>query len=209
MVSYDFDGCGEGWAHYGNRTDWACGPPTSGPGSDHTGGGSLWATNLGGNSGTCVDSYLESPEIDLSAGGPLRLKFWHWFSFQTCNPGGLGGLCGLPCQLTQNERYSGGAIDVKNAAGQWVRLAPTSGPRAECYSTSSDGDVCAPCELDGTPVFAGSSGGWIEANIDISAYAHASFQVRFRFASYESDPCFPRTPGWYIDDLRITPPVCP
>jgi hypothetical protein len=212
IQSFDFTSCAGGWSHSGTNDDWSCGVPSSGPGGDHDGGGQLWATNLSGKANTCEDSYLESPAVDLSAysGQALRVRFWHWHAFRTCNS---GGLCGLVCTLDKSQ-YSGGLVEVYDGS-QWHKVTPTSGyngTKIECYSTSADaGPTCQPCAIDGQNGFGtATNGSWQYAEADISSYAVAGFKVRFRFASYDIDPfCHPNTGGWYIDDVSIAPVGCP
>lgn len=208
IVKYDFDGCNDGWTNTGNA-DWACGNPSAGPGSDHTSGtGKAWSTSPTGNQGNCTDGSLESPVIDLSgAGSNLRLRYWHWYDFRQCNGTFFG--CNIAC-VVDTDAYAGGVVEVKNAGGSWVKLTPSSGGKIECYYVDSDGGAtCSPCALDGTRGYSGTSGGWVQQEVDISAYAHSAFQVRFHSASYASDLCHPGTPGWTVDDVRIAPAGCP
>lgn len=214
VKSYDFTGCGTDFVAAGNSTDWACGNPSSGPGSDHTGSGNAaWGTSLNGNSKNCADSTLTSQEIDLSSysGQTVRLQFWHWYRFRACDPNGLAGLCGLPCALDPST-YSGGLVEVHDGSS-WKKVTPTGGysnTAIDCYYVNSDGGTtCSPCALDGQKGFAGTSGGWLPVEIDVSSYTHSKFRLRFHFASYSSDPCHPATPGWYIDDVRIAKMTCP
>ncbi len=212
VAKYNFDLCNDGWTQYGSNSNWSCGTPTNGPGSDHTSGsGKVWATNPGGNEANCADSSLESPVINLSgAAGPLRLRFWHWYDFRLCNPAAFPLLCNLQCGFDK-DAYAGGVVEVKTAGGTWAKVAPSSGgTKIECFYVDSDGGTtCSTCQLDGQKGFSGASGGWIQQEVDISAYAHAGFQVRFHFASYDDDVCHPIKPGWYIDDVRIAPASCP
>jgi hypothetical protein len=214
VKSYDFTGCAADFTAAGNNTDWACGNPSSGPGSDHTGSGNAaWGTSLNGNSKNCADSTLTSQEIDLSSysGQTVRLQFWHWYRFRACDPAGLLGLCNLPCTLDPST-YSGGLVEVHDGSG-WKKATPIAGysnSAIDCYYVNSDGGTtCSPCALDGQKGFAGSSGGWVPVEIDVSSYTHSKFRLRFHFASYASDPCHPATQGWYIDDVRIAKMTCP
>ncbi len=210
IVKYNFDNCNDGWANSGNA-DWACGNPTSGPGSDHTSGaGKAWSTSPTGNQSNCTDGSIESPIIDLSsAGGNLRLRYWHWYDFRPCDPNAFPLACNLACAVDQ-DAYAGGVVEVKNSGGSWVKVSPSGGKKIECYYVDSDGGMtCSPCALDGVTGYAGSSGGWVQQEIDISGYAHSQFQVRFHSASYGSDLCHPNRAGWTVDDVRIAPASCP
>ena len=215
IKSYDFTGCPGDFKASGKNSDWACGNPSSGPGSDHTGSGNAaWGTGLNGNSANCSDSTLTSPEIDLSSysGQTVRIQFWHWHSMRVCDPNGLPlGLCGLPCAL-DNSTYSGGLVEVHDGTS-WKKVTPITGysnAPIDCYYVNSDGGVtCSACDLDGKKGFAGATGGWTPVEIDVSSYTHSKFKLRFHFASYDTDPCHPGTPGWYIDDVRVAKLTCP
>lgn len=209
IAKYTFDTCNDGWTNTGNA-DWACGNPTAGPGSDHTSGaGKAWSTSPSGNQGNCTDGALESPVIDLSSGGAnLRLRYWHWYDFRPCDSSVVPIICGVVC-LDQSA-YAGGVVEVKNSSGSWVKVSPSSGKKLECYYQDSDGGMtCSPCSIDNQTGYSGSSGGWVQQEIDISSYAHSQFQVRFHSASYAADPCHPNKPGWTVDDVRIAPASCP
>lgn len=207
VVRYTFDGCDEGWTAGGRNSNWECGAPTTGPGSDHNGQGNAWATGLDVVEPDCSDAWLESPEIDLSlAPAPLYLVFWHWYDFRVCDPGRL--LCGIVC--ADPSVYSGGAVEVKDSAEVWSTASPDMGKMLECEAMNDDGGaLCQPCALQGKSVYRGSSAGWTQRAIDISAYRHPRFRARFRFGSNVPDDCHPPGAGWYIDDVRVTPGSCP
>jgi hypothetical protein len=62
---------------------WEVGVPTSGPNAAH-GGANCAATVLAGNYAEGVDSRLISPSFTVpSANQNPRLRFWHWFSFNS------------------------------------------------------------------------------------------------------------------------------
>ncbi len=52
----------------------------------------------------------------------------------------------------------------------------------------------------GGPGYSGSSGGWVQAAFDLSAYGGQSVVLRWAFASDGSQT----EPGWFIDDLQLT-----
>lgn len=64
---------------------WEWGVPTSGPGAAHS-GVKVWATNLDGNYNDYEDSYLETPDIDLSTydGYGVKVAWWDWQETETC-----------------------------------------------------------------------------------------------------------------------------
>jgi hypothetical protein len=211
-VSWDFASCPSGWSASGTNNGWQCGKPTTGPGGDHTGGGNTWGTAMSGGAPFCSDSWVTSPSVDLSAyqGLALKLRFWQWHDFRACNPS--APLCPLVCALG-NSTYSGGVVEVYNG-GQWVKVSPTggyTGKPIDCYYVDADGGVtCQPCALDGQQGFDGASGAWVFMEMDISSYAHSTFQVRFHFASYANEfLCHPNKAGWYVDDVAIAKLSCP
>ncbi len=172
---YDFNACDEGWVTGGEKSTWECGAPTSGPGDDHEGGGSLWATNLDGAYEWHENSYLESPEIDMSVYQGIHMRFWHWCDFED----EFGG------------RYpDGGAIFAFDGT-DWVQVTPEGGYNGEISARGST--------LEGLQGFtnAGPQKQWVEETVDFSAFDNPDFKVRFHFASdisVEQD-------GWYIDDV--------
>jgi hypothetical protein len=219
VQSFDFEGCPQGFTSTGNAKTWECGKPTTGPKSDHTGGGSLWATRLGEAPAYCEDSFLESPSIDLStqSGKPLKLRVWHWGDFRVCDPTkGPFGACNLACNPPFGlpvDSYSGGVLEVFSG-GSWKVVPPvegygTSNQPLEANGGSSDpADNNPPCQsstLDGKTGFAakGVNKQWILSTFDVAQYASADFRFRLHFASAPKEDCFPNTAGWYVDDLAI------
>jgi len=68
-----------GW--YASDGIWQVGVPTYGPEGAHT-GVACWGTNLDGNYPGGNSSTLQTPDVTLPSGvSPLRLDFWHWWSF--------------------------------------------------------------------------------------------------------------------------------
>ncbi len=74
------------------------------------------------------------------------------------------------------------------------------------YSTESGYDTCRlEVSSDGGVTWteiakwAGSSGGWVQEKIDVSAYASSSFAFRFRLTSDGSV----QYEGWYVDDIEL------
>lgn len=207
VQAYSFDTCPSGFTAGGVNSDWQCGTPPAnvGPGADHTGGGSLWATKLSGNAKNCQDSTLASPVIDLSmvAGQMVVLRFWHWDEFRECT-----------CLCTDSSSYSGGVLEVKTNGTNWTILTPTTGygngtQKINCALSSA---TCSTCTIDEKLGFgaAGPQKVWIQSEYDISAYANASFEFRLHYASHGGYGCYPDRDGWYIDDIEIaTMNVCP
>jgi len=198
LFEYTFDPGPEGWTASGINSDWARGVPSSGPGADHTGGGSLWATNLGGNADQCQCSQLVSPAVDLSAhaGKTIRLQLWHWYDFRESTG---GALCG-------DDSYSGGIVEV-NSGGGWTKLTPVDGYDANTLNCSGGNGSCDPCPLDeitGAFTGYGTESTWVQETFDLSAHATSSVQVRLYFGSHDGYGCYPNSLGWYVDDVLIS-----
>ncbi len=85
VYSQNFDSNNGGYSAGGTNSTWAWGAPTSGPGAAHS-PPNVWATNLAGVYNTNEDSYVESPDIDLSpyAGQGVYLSWWQWLSTESC-----------------------------------------------------------------------------------------------------------------------------
>jgi hypothetical protein len=110
----DFEADDGGFTTSGTNSSWAWGAPTSGPGAAHS-GSNVWATNLAGNYNNDEDSYLESPDIDLSglAGQTILLSWWQW--------------------LRTESRYDFASVEVsKDGGSTWTTVwGPTSGGTAQ------------------------------------------------------------------------------
>ncbi|MBW6514735.1 MAG: immune inhibitor A, partial [Candidatus Syntrophosphaera sp.] len=85
--------------------------------------------------------------------------------------------------------YDGGNVKIStNNGGTWTLMNPVGG-----YPVSS---VSA---LNG-PGYAGTSGGWVQAQFDLSAYSNQNVMFRWTFASDGSV----QGQGWFIDDVQTT-----
>jgi hypothetical protein len=179
----------------------------AGPPGDHsTGSGSLWGTNVSGTTNNCEDSKLVSPTIDLSAyaGKTVLLRMWHWFDFRDCTPNGF--LCpDFACMLDMDS-YSGGIVEVLSGS-VWTQVTPVGGygNGGQQISCSYTDAACTTCSLEGKTGFsaAGAENVWSQASFDISPYVSAGFRVRFSYASHDAYTCYPKTGGWYLDDIEI------
>jgi uncharacterized membrane protein len=110
----DFEADDGGFTTSGRNSSWAWGAPTSGPGAAHS-GSNVWATNLAGNYNNNENSYLESPDIDLSglAGQTILLSWWQW--------------------LRTERNFDFASVEVSNDGGStWTTVwGPTSGGTAQ------------------------------------------------------------------------------
>ena len=79
----DFETSNGGFTSGGTNPSWAWGAPTSGPGRAHS-GELVWATNLNGNYNNSENSWLLSPNINLSSlsGKGLYLDWWQWVNVE-------------------------------------------------------------------------------------------------------------------------------
>ncbi len=220
IAAWDFDsGCPSGWTTSGTNSDWACGIPnfSDGPPEDCEGSGNTWGTGLQSKANVCQNSYLISPEVDLSAyqGQTVLLGFYHWYDFRECAAGAV--LCNV---LTDWMSYSGGQVQV-NSGGGWTKLTPqggyeTGGKTVNCSSSDGGSPPCngVPCDID-EQTDAYTCGGleqqWHQALVDISSYTTSTFRARFVYGSHENDIiAFKNRAGWYVDNIAILiPGPCP
>ncbi|MFQ6619007.1 MAG: T9SS type A sorting domain-containing protein, partial [Fidelibacterota bacterium] len=72
---------------YISSEGWEWGIPSMGPDTAHS-GLKLWATQLGSEYGNNSTYSLTSAEIDLSNRYDVRLRFWHWYDFESGYDGG-------------------------------------------------------------------------------------------------------------------------
>jgi hypothetical protein len=229
--AFSFDQDDAMFVSTGTASSWAWGVPSgsaSPPGDHSTGTGKLWGTNATGTSNLCENSALESVDIDLTAyaGKSVTLEAWAWLDLRECDASAsptctiLGTTVCKYDALSGGTSYSGGVLQVSDGL-TWTTVAPNEGYQSgtmkiECHSSSTPPppstpvEVCDPCDLDGQVGFTANSPqkAWTKLSWDLSFYAAAPFRVRFKFASYFDDPCWPNSGGWYVDDIRFTTP-CP
>ncbi len=198
-ASWSFAACPDGWSAAAIGHDdlpsvsWECRWPTTGPGSDHGGGGNLFATRLAITYNWFEWSALTSPAVDLSGvTGTVTLTFWHWYEFEWCTSA-CGAYNPVPSAL------DGGNVEVWNGS-EWVLVIPEGGYPGTLaffdsyYTHPQQGDPGY--NADGTEL------AWLQATFDVTAYVNAAFRVRFVFGSDSGVA----EDGWYIDDIVITSP---
>lgn len=140
-----------------------------------------------GDSGTgdydnLLDAGLVSPEIEITPYSSLF--FWHWISSE------ISG-------TYPDSAYDGGIIEISADEGPFEQVAPTDGYPKFFRETSGGGNPFTG-PMPGQPCFAGSMD-WSEFEIDLSAYADQTIQIRFRFGT-DVGTTFE---GWYVDDIQI------
>jgi len=136
--------------------------------------GSVLATNLDDDYINDLDSHVQTPEIDLTNVNDARLVFWHWYDTE---PGVDGGQVRI--STTGNPPYSpiGTYPDFYNMG----------------YVGSFGSDTV-------TAAFSENSGGWVRAEVSLSAYDGEVITLQFLFRSDSANCDYP---GWYIDNIRI------
>lgn len=83
--------------------------------------------------------------------------------------------------------YDGGQILVSADGGAYQLVTPSGGyPQGQVQALQGPG-------------YAGNSGGWQPARVDLTPFAGRSIRVRFRFASDSSQTDL----GWYLDDMEV------
>jgi len=133
-------------------------------------GSNLWATNLAGNYPVSMWCNLVTPAFIVPSGA--MFNFWHWYYFEA--------------------NYDGGNVKISTDGGTtWTLITPVGAyPGTMPYNPY----------MVGEPAFNGQSGGWKQANFDLSAYDGELVQIMFETAS-DSSVSYA---GWYIDDVGFT-----
>ncbi len=133
-------------------------------------GANVWATNLAGNYPASMWCYLVTPTFTVPSGA--LFNFWHWYYFE--------------------NNYDGGNVKISNDGGTtWTIITPVGGyPGSMAYNPY----------MTGQAAYNGQSGGWKQANFDLSAYEGQDCKIMFETASDSSV----QYTGWYIDDVGFT-----
>jgi hypothetical protein len=115
------------------------------------------------------------------------------------------------CILTSPQLVTTGVTTLRLSFYMWLRSE--SGWDPGWVEVSTDGVIYTLVEPELGPVYAdsvwgprgymGSTGGWVYAQFDLSAYAGGMLWIQFHFVSDTSVTY----PGWYIDDVSVYSPV--
>ncbi len=133
-------------------------------------GSNVWTTNLAGNYPPNMWCYLLTPTFIVPSGA--YFNFWHWYYFE--------------------NNYDGGNVKITNDDGAtWTIITPVGG-----YPGSLPNNPY----MTGQAAYNGQSGGWKQANFDLSTYEGDDCQIMFECASDSSV----QYTGWYIDDVGFT-----
>ena len=153
-------------------------------GHQHTpGGAAAWKCGAvgAGSYRSKLDAILMSAPIVV--GTNAHLRFWHDYEAETAEePGGA---------------YDGGLVEISTNGGtSWTQITPVGGyPRAVVPSPGHPLGI-------GTPLYAGDTEGFVQADFDLAAYAGQTVRVRWRFVS----DGYLELEGWYVDDVTVTGP---
>ena len=111
------------------------------------------------------------------------LSFWHWYDMESAG----------------TTAWDGGVIEISDDGGStWDDLGNKI--TANGYEHTVSESYGNP--LKGLAAWSGSSGGWREVKVDLSAYAGSSVTLRFRWGGDSSN--LGPYDGWYVDDIRVT-----
>jgi len=169
----DFD-TDDGGFVVGEDAFWEWGTPSgTGPAAAHS-TPYCWGTVIGGDYGMNNASWQLFVHLDRPY---AYISFWHWYDMEN--------------YLTTG--YDGGNIWVSTDNGDNWWLHFPEGGYPTVISTSF-GNV-----LGGLPAYSGSSSGWEQVWLDLSAYEGDATDIMFWFAS---DGSINDYPGWYLDDFE-------
>jgi hypothetical protein len=181
---WDFEDCDAGWTTgkaapaAAGAVSWACGDPTTEPGTagGHTG---QWATNLSGNYNEDESSYLQSPIIDLSAcpeASRVYLVVEHWW------------------QMPLGCSSDGGTVQVSDDGGETWQTLDLSW---HGYNGTIGATDAPP---DGEPGFCDKTENWTTSLGQLENLAGQD-DIRIRFV-LGSDGISEKL-GWYIDAVGV------
>ena len=159
---------------------WEWGTPDYfyGPSSAYS-GVNCWATNLSGVYGNNANYKLETTEELLIGGSAYVLEFWHWYVIEGPSVQGLA--------------FDGGNVKISTDGGSiWEIIVPEGGYPETTFMWTPG--------IPGEPCYSGESGGWVNAEFDLSAYSGEFVLFRWHFGS---DPAYNIYPGWYIDNVHV------
>jgi hypothetical protein len=173
LYATDFESGDAGWTHSGTGDTWAL--STANPNS---GSMAYHADDVSSIS----DQRLVSPAVVLPTGqDPLSLQFWN---YQALEDGGSG------C-------FDGGILEVSDdGGGTWTQVLDPA-LLTDPYDGPIDDGFGNP--LANLNAWCGDPQPYLNSIVDLSAYAGATVQIRFRLGT---DTSVSR-PGWDIDDVMV------
>jgi hypothetical protein len=121
--------------------------------------------------------YLYTPEYSFLGVFDAELSFYHWYDA---------------------DANDGGFIEYSNNGGlTWNNLGTQNDP---------NGTNWAPSNISIGHGWSGTSAGWVQSSINLSAFNNSPFGVQFRFVFY-SDFAGTNGEGWAIDNFEIIVPT--
>jgi hypothetical protein len=150
---------------------WQCGTPVTGPGSALGGTQAVACVLNGSYTDNLVfgTNHTTSNVIDLTGTTAPSLHFWTWYQTESC--------------------CDGFNVKISNNGGASYTVATAVTP---AYSNLNLGAT-------GEPAWTGTSTGWVEHVVDLSAFAGDQINLRFAFRTDGSVT----NPGVFIDNLTI------
>jgi hypothetical protein len=126
------------------------------------------------NDAVACNQYLAKSSLVVSNGAVLA--FWHAYDLES--------------------GYDGAVVEISENGGKtWVDLG-TLAVQNGYNATIATGEGSS---IAGRNAFSGSSGGFLETKIALSAYAGKTVSIRFR----EVDDRIIAATGWWVDDIRL------
>lgn len=171
--SDDFEGVPQFYT-MGTNNQWEMGVPSASIINSAHSPVNVWATNLSGNYNNNSNYNLFSPIFSFSNVHNAILSFWHWYETEA--------------------DVDGGKIQFSTDNGQsWQNLGTVGDPAGNNWYNTAN--------INGSPAFSGSSGGWVHSTYDLTQFSNYPFPIQFRFNFYSNDVNTDN--GWAIDDFEI------
>ena len=188
---------GSQWGQFDHH--WSWGTTTDGPGSDHSGSGSLWGNRLNQNYSYFENSYLESPIWDLGAVISATVTFWHWLETEWCTSG-CGSGNPTPTAL------DGGRITCWDGSS-WALAVPVVGYAGTIRIWDSAITPDHPLKNEPGFLFDPSSishdASWRQIIIELPTEClRSDARIRLRFGADSSSSSL-NGQGWYFDDIEV------
>ncbi len=182
--SEDCEGDLSGWNHYnapGWGDDWHLSTEDS---QSPTHSWKCGDTGTG-NYANHLDSFLESPAVDLRPYSRLRM---------------MQRIDAEISDFYPDSAYDGGVVELSADDGQsWEQIFAVSGGYNRNFRWESGGGNPASHPFDGGTFCYSGNLGWHEAIFDLGSYGEERVAFRFRFGSDNGTA----DEGWYLDDFLL------
>ena len=101
-------------------------------------------------------------------------------------------------QYNTEEGWDGGVVEIStNNGSTWTDLG------SRMIKNRYNGSLGTGSNLAGRSAFTGTSSGFVETVVNLSAYAGQQIRIRFRFGSDNNTGPVTGTGGWWVDDIVI------